>query len=91
MTTCCVCFASAPTPPTTEALTPAPPNNTAMIIGLVVGLGVGLFLLITLVGGIVVCYLCLQKKKNYRKYVLPYRVYMDGELELGIERTCWIG
>lgn len=55
------------------------PDNTALIIGIVVGLGAGLLILIFCVGILVICGLCYRKKKNYRKYVLPYRAYMDGK------------
>ncbi len=55
------------------------PDNTNLIIGVVVGGGTGIFLLIFCVGALLACYLCFKRKKNYRKYVLPYRSYMDGE------------
>ena len=69
-------LADTPTPPT-DGL--AALNNN-LIIGIVVGGGVGILLLILCIGSVMTCYLCFKKKKNFRKYVLPYRTYMDGKL-----------
>lgn len=62
--------------PPTDSISSELNNN--LIIGIVVGGGVGLLLLILCIGSILTCYLCFKKKKNFRKYVLPYRTYMDG-------------
>lgn len=74
-----------PTPPIVPSTEGFRSDDTALIIGIVAGLGAGLLAVILCGGALVICGLCWRKKKNYRKYVLPYRAYMDGELSLTME------
>lgn len=62
----------------TQPLEPEP-DNTGLVVGVAIGGGAGLLLLILCIGTLGICLLCFKKKKNYKKYVLPYRTYMDGK------------
>jgi hypothetical protein len=56
-------------------------EDSILIIAIAVGLGAAVLIAVFFIGLLSICALCWRRKKNYRKYILPYRAYMDGKAD----------